>query len=69
MRRQAPIDMAIEESVDRTHEIYDRVFRKVPEHLIRAANRSLGGDQCPNLFSDRMEKTAQIRFDVPMKNA
>ena len=29
-----PISVAIEESLDLAHEIYNRVFRKVPERLI-----------------------------------
>ena len=29
-----PTSMAIEESVDLAHEIYNRVFRKVPERLM-----------------------------------
>jgi hypothetical protein len=29
-----PTSVAIEESVDLAHEIYNRVFRKVPERLI-----------------------------------
>jgi hypothetical protein len=29
-----PIRVAIEESLDLAHEIYNRVFRKVPERLI-----------------------------------
>jgi hypothetical protein len=33
-----PISVAIEESVDLAHEIYNRVFRKVPERLIKKSN-------------------------------
>jgi hypothetical protein len=32
--RVIPTSVAIEESVDLAHEIYNRVFRKVPERLI-----------------------------------
>ncbi len=32
--RVIPTSIAIEESVDPAHEIYNRVFRKVPERLI-----------------------------------
>ena len=31
--RVVPTRQAIEESVDLAHEIFNRVFRKVPEHL------------------------------------
>jgi hypothetical protein len=33
-----PTSVAIEESVDLAHEIYNRVFRKVPERLIKKSN-------------------------------
>jgi hypothetical protein len=33
-----PTSVAIEESVDLAHEIYNRVFRKVPERLIKQSN-------------------------------
>lgn len=33
--RVVPTLKAIEESVDLAHEIYNRVFRRVPEHLNR----------------------------------
>ena len=33
--RVIPTSSAIEESVDLTHEIYNRVFRKVPKRLIK----------------------------------
>jgi hypothetical protein len=33
-----PTSVAIEESVDLAHEIYNRVFRKVPERLIKKGN-------------------------------
>jgi hypothetical protein len=34
-----PTSVAIEESVDLAHEIYNRVFRKVPERLIKKSNK------------------------------
>jgi hypothetical protein len=36
--RVIPTSNAIEESVDLAHEIYNRVFRKVPERLIKKSN-------------------------------
>jgi hypothetical protein len=33
--RVIPTSNAIDESVDLAHEIYNRVFRKVPEHLVK----------------------------------
>jgi len=36
--RVIPTSVGIEESVDLAHEIYNRVFRKVPERLIKKGN-------------------------------
>jgi hypothetical protein len=36
--RVVPTSNAIEESVDLAHEIYNRVFRKMPERLIEKSN-------------------------------
>jgi hypothetical protein len=41
--RVIPTGVGIEESVDLAHEIYNRVFRKVPERLMEKANEGLEG--------------------------